>query len=88
MSFLFIFVANFICDKNLLYGNSLFMTLAINITDECGLSNKAHHELLVLLKKDKVVLFLPFIFSGKSHLTSCTRQTEHFSFKSGRAMCL
>ena len=55
------------------------MTLAIDITDGHGLSNKAHRELL--LKKSKVMmLYYPFI----SHLTSCTLlKTEHFSFKCG-----
>ena len=36
----------------------LYMTLAINITDECGLSNEACCELP--LKKSKVILYLSF----------------------------
>ena len=35
------------------------MTLAINITDGCGLGNEGHREFL--LKKSKVMVYLPFI---------------------------
>ena len=36
-----------------------YMALAVDITDGCGLSSKVHHDLL--LKKSKVMLYLPFI---------------------------
>ena len=37
----------------------MYMALAINIPDECGLSNEAYCELLS--KNSKVMLYLPFL---------------------------
>ena len=57
------------------------MTLAVDITDGCDLSNEVHHELLPCC--------ICRSLHGKRRLTSCTllmSKTEHFSFKSGRAM--
>ena len=67
---------------------SLYMALAINITDGCDLSNEAHHALL--LKKNKVMLlwYLLFILQLRqfNQLHIITNKTESFSFKSEHAM--
>ena len=47
-----------------------FMTLAVDITDGCGLSNKACHE---LLPKKRCICHL---FHSKKHLISCTLLTR------------
>ena len=62
------------------------MALAINTTDGGGLNNKARRELL--LKKSKVMLYLPFILQSNSPFSQLyiTNKMEHFSFKSGRAV--
>ena len=50
------------------------MALAIDITDGRGLSNEAHHELL--LKKEQGNAVLAFLFTVNSRLTSCTLLTR------------
>ena len=62
----------------------LIMTLAVDITDGCGLSNKVCCESLP--KKSKVMLYLPFITQYKAFIQLYITKTEHFSFKSGCAM--
>ena len=53
---------------------SLYMTLAIDITDGRGLSNEVHHELL--LKKEQGNAVLTFLFAVNSHLINCTLSTR------------
>ena len=57
------------------------MTLAIDITDGCGLSDEAHHELL----QGNVVFAIYYMVKGVIQLYT-TNKTERFSFKSGCAM--
>ena len=60
------------------------MALAINKIDGRGLSNEVRCE---LLPKSKVILYLPFITRQKPfNQLYITNKTQHFSFKSGRAM--
>ena len=54
--------------------HSLYMALAINITDGRGHNNKAHHELL--LKKEQSNVVLVFLFAANSRLTNCTLLTR------------
>ena len=58
------------------------MALAIDLTEECGLSNEVCRELL--LKNSKVMLYLPFI--SLFNQLYFTNKTGRFSFISGRAV--
>ena len=57
------------------------MALTINITEGCGLSNEANHELIEEEQCDAVyAIHLPF------NLLYFTNKTEYLRFKSGRVM--
>ena len=66
----------------------VYIRLAIDITvltDGCGLSNEARHELLS--KKSKVILYLLFVSQCKPfNLLYFINKMEHFNFGSGRAV--
>ena len=55
------------------------MALAINTTNGCSLSNKAHHELL-LKQQGNSVLAVHFAVRNQLYITN---KTEYFSFRTG-----
>ena len=67
---------------------SLYMTLAVNITDGRGLIDKVHCWLLP--KKSKVMLYLPFISQYKAfnHLYISNKMKRFSAFNSSKSRLL